>query len=262
MVLPLGRLETVGMATSIADTGLIKNLPSCYKARSKTAFEWAEGYEDGGRHVNRRKFPVMWFDDTQSLPPGRDLAPPYPPFWGWLPAPDFRPFASFDPDHPTMPPRGYQVAVRYVQRLAVLRTAQHERRDRGHEPEVEVVSPRTPSRAAAPGSASLPASCGHAGCGESENPTPVAENGRDAQRRPPLSAHRRSGNVGDQNGDADEEMDGEMDGEIAATPNEQATGRQPSEQIAAMLSDIAKHALARTQQGHWTPGPQDALRTT
>ncbi|KAI1204323.1 uncharacterized protein F4807DRAFT_337277 [Annulohypoxylon truncatum] len=76
-------------------TGLLKKKakpPNCYTYDSRKITGWAPGYEDGGPKVRFRKFPVMFFDESQTV--------------GWFPARDLMKFpldkrkAPAQPDHP------------------------------------------------------------------------------------------------------------------------------------------------------------------
>ncbi|KAI1453336.1 hypothetical protein F4805DRAFT_470139 [Annulohypoxylon moriforme] len=76
-------------------TGLLKKKakpPNCYTYDSRKITGWAPGYEDGGPKVKFRKFPVMFFDESQTV--------------GWFPARDLMKFplnqrkVSAQSDHP------------------------------------------------------------------------------------------------------------------------------------------------------------------
>lgn len=83
VVLPLENLETVGVEDSIESLGLLKSLPSCHTYDSLTkTFQWSKGYEDGGKNVFKREFPVMFFNGSP-FPDGSEVA--------WVPAKDLNP---------------------------------------------------------------------------------------------------------------------------------------------------------------------------
>ncbi|RSL66381.1 hypothetical protein CEP53_003392 [Fusarium sp. AF-6] len=64
LILPWGSFQDIGFKGSLLDTGLLVDTPSCYVVDGETA-EWAEGYEDGGRLVSKRQFPVLYFDELK-----------------------------------------------------------------------------------------------------------------------------------------------------------------------------------------------------
>lgn len=81
--------------TDLNHTGLLKEdskPPNCYKYGVNKIIGWAAGYEDGGSKVKLRKFPVMFFDESQTV--------------GWIAARDLQEFplykskVSYPPDHP------------------------------------------------------------------------------------------------------------------------------------------------------------------
>jgi hypothetical protein len=117
VVLPVGSFREVGLSGSLARMDLAKNIPACYRHSGRTIEGWAEGYEDGGDKVARRKFPVMWFKDSQAFPSARAVGPPRPDEYGWLSALYLRPFSHVDPKDPAKPPRGHAVAKEYEARL-------------------------------------------------------------------------------------------------------------------------------------------------
>lgn len=83
-LLPTAKLADVGIPSSIEKLGLADNVPACYDYdRRSKAFTWRRGYEDGGRLVSQREFPVMYFD---GLPfPDRSAV-------GWVAAASLRAF--------------------------------------------------------------------------------------------------------------------------------------------------------------------------
>ncbi|KAI1088425.1 hypothetical protein F5B19DRAFT_427836 [Rostrohypoxylon terebratum] len=96
MILGWGSQNGSGLKDSDLDTtGLLKRKskpPKCYIYESHRIAGWAPGYEDGGPKVRLRRFPVMFFDESQTV--------------GWLPAQDLMKFplnkrnAPAEPDHP------------------------------------------------------------------------------------------------------------------------------------------------------------------
>ncbi|KAI0853643.1 hypothetical protein F5Y00DRAFT_225150 [Daldinia vernicosa] len=56
--------------STLNTTGLLKKSaspPNCYIYESNKIVGWAPGYEDGGVKVDSRKFPVMFFDESQTV---------------------------------------------------------------------------------------------------------------------------------------------------------------------------------------------------
>ncbi|KAI1373103.1 hypothetical protein F4677DRAFT_448696 [Hypoxylon crocopeplum] len=56
--------------TNLNETGLLKKSshpPTCYVYESNKIVGWAPGYEDGGAKAKARKFPVMFFDESQTV---------------------------------------------------------------------------------------------------------------------------------------------------------------------------------------------------
>lgn len=70
IVLLIGDFDSIGMSGSITETGLFKYIPVCYcfdkQARRITG--WQKGYETGGPHAFKRKFPIMYLDDSLGIP--------------------------------------------------------------------------------------------------------------------------------------------------------------------------------------------------
>ncbi|KAB5566240.1 hypothetical protein GE09DRAFT_1106008 [Coniochaeta sp. 2T2.1] len=87
MVLPWGSLEPFGLQDTLKETGLLSSTPKCYTVDKATReiTGWAEGYEDGGRLVTKREFPVMYFDGKLSV--------------GWLGAKDLSIFDFENHNH-------------------------------------------------------------------------------------------------------------------------------------------------------------------
>ncbi len=94
LMLPTGSFDPVGMAGGISETGLASCVPACYHSARKTKviLGWAEGYEDGGPRVHRRRFPMMFFDDNLIIPLEGDLGIPEGKLFSWVFAKDLRPF--------------------------------------------------------------------------------------------------------------------------------------------------------------------------
>ncbi|OIW24660.1 hypothetical protein CONLIGDRAFT_102221 [Coniochaeta ligniaria NRRL 30616] len=90
-LLPWGDLAPAGLSGTLKGTDLLDKPPKCYTTDRATGeiTGWAEGYEDGGRLVTKREFPVMYFDGSQSV--------------GWLRARDISLFNFEDPDSHSIP---------------------------------------------------------------------------------------------------------------------------------------------------------------
>ena len=94
ILLPWGDLKpSTGMQGTLLGTGLLEKPPKCYTIDRVTReiTGWAEGYEDGGRLVTKRDFPVMYFDNPQ-----RGSV-------GWVHAKDLSLFNFDDPDWRSIP---------------------------------------------------------------------------------------------------------------------------------------------------------------
>lgn len=94
MLLPWGDLEPyTGIQGTLLGTGLLEKPPKCYTIDRVTheITGWAEGYEDGGRLVNKREFPVMYFDNPQKCSVG------------WVRAKDLTRFNFDDPNWRLIP---------------------------------------------------------------------------------------------------------------------------------------------------------------
>lgn len=115
-------------------TGLLKQKskpPKCYNydSHSHKIKGWAPGYEDGGPKVRLRKFPVMFFDELQTV--------------GWFPARDLMKFplnkrkAPAEPDHP------FNAARRWIAEREGFKTWEERERAR-IEAKPPSVSPITP----------------------------------------------------------------------------------------------------------------------
>ncbi|KAK3349600.1 hypothetical protein B0T25DRAFT_519784 [Lasiosphaeria hispida] len=103
IVLPWGALQNAGMAGSLSDTGLLARAPKCYTIDPATGeiSGWAKGYEDGGKRVKEREFPIKYFDVAGSV--------------GWMKAAELSQF-DFDPPNKADIP-GFQSAVEQYARL-------------------------------------------------------------------------------------------------------------------------------------------------
>ncbi|KAI0805553.1 hypothetical protein GGR55DRAFT_264557 [Xylaria sp. FL0064] len=91
LLLPLGNFEEIGLKGTIADAGLLHNVPPCYRYSRKTkAFRgWQDGFEDGEPFAMNRQFPVIYFDDQ--FPKRCSTA--------WVSAKDLK---LFDPENPSV----------------------------------------------------------------------------------------------------------------------------------------------------------------
>jgi hypothetical protein len=117
VILPLGDFGAVGISGSISETRLTKgHIPVCYDSdkKTRTILGWAENYGDGGPDVTRRKFPVMYFDDNQTIPSGGLLPSPSPDSLAWLPADGLRLFGRYGPED--LPAHGYDAALSFIGR--------------------------------------------------------------------------------------------------------------------------------------------------
>ncbi|KAI0880025.1 uncharacterized protein GGS22DRAFT_193719 [Annulohypoxylon maeteangense] len=84
-------------------TGLLKKKakpPNCYTYDSRRITGWAPGYEDGGSKVRLRRFPVMFFDEAQTV--------------GWFPARDLMKFPLNWRDVPGQPDHPFNAARRWI----------------------------------------------------------------------------------------------------------------------------------------------------
>ncbi|KAI1310305.1 hypothetical protein F5Y03DRAFT_392242 [Xylaria venustula] len=91
LLLPLGDFNNIGLNGTIADTGLLNDIPPCYRysRKAKVFRGWQDGFDDAGPFVMDRQFPVMYFDDQF---PKRSSV-------GWMPAKDLK---LFDPEDPSI----------------------------------------------------------------------------------------------------------------------------------------------------------------
>lgn len=87
-ILPDGSLEDVGLPQeTLGQTDLMDKVPQCYRVdrNSLQIKEWKPSYKTGGDKVDRREYPVMYFDGVQKVS------------LGWLPAYKLKPL---DLDNP------------------------------------------------------------------------------------------------------------------------------------------------------------------
>ncbi|KAB5546788.1 hypothetical protein GE09DRAFT_1060412 [Coniochaeta sp. 2T2.1] len=134
VVLPIDSFEKVGISGSISETRLTNYVPVCYESdrKTRTIIGWADDYKDGGPRATQRKFPVMYFDDDQTMPSKGDLPVPFPEFLDWLAASRLRAFGACGPDG--SPARGYDTALSFKSRLREATSALSLRRDRAGSP--------------------------------------------------------------------------------------------------------------------------------
>ncbi|KAJ9139441.1 hypothetical protein NKR23_g7885 [Pleurostoma richardsiae] len=111
--LPTGDFDVVGMSGSLADPGLARYIPVCYRSQGRKLFGWADGYEDGGPDITKRKFPFMCLSDDMDIPPRGDMEPPNS--LSWIKAASLRPFSFDDPVCQRV--RGYKAAQKFYARL-------------------------------------------------------------------------------------------------------------------------------------------------
>ncbi|KAI0966822.1 hypothetical protein F4678DRAFT_448259 [Xylaria arbuscula] len=104
LLLPLGGFDNIGLNGTIADTGLLNDVPPCYRysRRAKVFRGWQDGFDDAGPSVMDRQFPVMYFDDQF---PKRSSV-------GWMPAKDLKLFNPEEPSARLIP--NYGSAVEFI----------------------------------------------------------------------------------------------------------------------------------------------------
>ncbi|KAI0836440.1 hypothetical protein F5Y06DRAFT_298493 [Hypoxylon sp. FL0890] len=104
MILGWDRQNGSGLKdTDLNDTGLLKKNsqpPNCYIYDSNRIVGWAPGYEDGGPKIRLRKFPVMFFDESQTV--------------AWLPARDLMEFPLYKRKAPDQPDHPFNAARRWI----------------------------------------------------------------------------------------------------------------------------------------------------
>ncbi|GAP87960.2 hypothetical protein SAMD00023353_1600390 [Rosellinia necatrix] len=92
LLLPMGSFTDIGLHGTIADTGLLDDVPPCYRynRRTREFGGWQDSFEDAGPSILKRQFPVMYFDDLEF--PKRSSV-------GWMAAKDLK---LFDPQDPSV----------------------------------------------------------------------------------------------------------------------------------------------------------------
>ncbi|KAI1469013.1 uncharacterized protein F4812DRAFT_425456 [Daldinia caldariorum] len=89
--------------TNLEATGLLNKSafpPNCYLYESNKIVGWAPGYEDGGAKVDSRKFPVMFFDEFQTV--------------AWISARYLTRFPLYDCTPPSKPDHPFNAARRWI----------------------------------------------------------------------------------------------------------------------------------------------------
>ncbi|RYP63008.1 hypothetical protein DL771_009493 [Monosporascus sp. 5C6A] len=124
VVLPTGDFDSVEMLGSLVDTGLLKYIPVCYcyDKQTRKITGWQKGYETGGSHAIKRKFPVMYFDDALTIPLEGDFRFPQRDLFDWVPAKSLKPFDFKDPESSQVP--GYKSACDFRARIEARRKQQ------------------------------------------------------------------------------------------------------------------------------------------
>ncbi|RYP50629.1 hypothetical protein DL768_003911 [Monosporascus sp. mg162] len=124
VVLPAGDFDSVEMLGSITDTGLLKYIPVCYcfDKQTRKITGWQKGYETGGPHATKRKFPVMYFDDALNIPLRGDFRIPQRDLFDWVPTKSLKPFDFKDPESSRVP--GYKSACDFRARMEARRRQQ------------------------------------------------------------------------------------------------------------------------------------------
>ncbi|KAI0008366.1 hypothetical protein F4779DRAFT_587397 [Xylariaceae sp. FL0662B] len=105
MVLSWDSQEAGGLNLRLVDTKLLKSNsepPECYIYGHDMIVGWAPGYEDGGTRVHRRKFPVMFFDECQSV--------------GWISARCLSKFPLYDKEVPENDDHPFNAARNWIAR--------------------------------------------------------------------------------------------------------------------------------------------------
>ncbi|RYP83994.1 hypothetical protein DL769_001250 [Monosporascus sp. CRB-8-3] len=124
VVLPAGDFDSVEMLGSITDTGLLKYIPVCYyfDKQTRQITGWQKGYETSGSHAAKRKFPVMYFDDSLTIPLSGDFRIPQRDLFDWVPAKYLKLFDFKDPESSLIP--GYKSACDFRARMEARRKQQ------------------------------------------------------------------------------------------------------------------------------------------
>ena len=124
LVLPTDGSTIPGIPLSIFETSLMRRyLPTCYKYAEdrQSIYGWAKDYEDGGPHVHKRRFPVLYIDDDDDLEPGADFVLPSSQSLAWLPVGRLRPFSEYGPKGLSV--RGYTTALDFYRKLEAVRVS-------------------------------------------------------------------------------------------------------------------------------------------
>ncbi|OTA99372.1 hypothetical protein M426DRAFT_325171 [Hypoxylon sp. CI-4A] len=122
--------------TDLAKTGLLKKSshpPACYHYGTRKIIGWAPGFEDGGQKVRLRKFPVMFFDESQTV--------------AWVPARDLTKFPLYKKVTPTRSDHPIHAARRWIAEREHCETWEERERKRmeGSTATIPSVSPLTPA---------------------------------------------------------------------------------------------------------------------
>ncbi|KAI1388146.1 uncharacterized protein F4822DRAFT_430901 [Hypoxylon trugodes] len=89
--------------TTLKDTGLLEKSsrpPGCYVYGDNKIISWKPEYANGGPRVKFRRFPVMFFDESQTV--------------AWLPAEDLERFPLYKTDAPSDPSDPFNAARRWI----------------------------------------------------------------------------------------------------------------------------------------------------
>ncbi len=122
LVLPIDDSTIPGIPLSIFETSLARrHIPVCYRyAEDRHSISgWAKDYEDGGPHVSKRRFPVLYFDDDDEVEPGAEFEVPSSQSLAWLPVHRLRSFSKYGPKGLSV--RGYSTALNFYQKLEAMR---------------------------------------------------------------------------------------------------------------------------------------------
>ncbi|KAF3063494.1 hypothetical protein GL218_00992 [Daldinia childiae] len=121
--------------TTLSATGLLNKSsspPNCYIYESDKIVGWAPGYEDGGVKADSRKFPVMFFDESQTV--------------AWLPARYLTKFPLYKRTPPSEPDHPFNAACRWIAEREGFRTWEDREKARLYPPTSRQpsISPITP----------------------------------------------------------------------------------------------------------------------
>ncbi|OTB10584.1 hypothetical protein K445DRAFT_241236 [Daldinia sp. EC12] len=122
--------------TTLDATGLLNKgsfPPNCYVYESNKIVGWARGYEDGGAKVDSRKFPVMFFDEFQTV--------------AWLPARYLTKFPLYNRTPPPEPDHPFNAARRWIAEREGFSTWEEREQARLHSPVARLpsMSPANPN---------------------------------------------------------------------------------------------------------------------